>query len=297
LTSAAEPPGTHKSPNAPPSYAIYRAPGSRHIQSSGTIPLSDAGESEQLAIDDPALFSAEAFKAQLEKRGVKILGVARASHRDLRETEVAPSFRPRLAKDGQGAPQQPTVLASYDSLPFFEDLRVINKVSQNQHAELALRLMGKVRGGDGSLESGLGVEEQFLSQAGITPQEYSLHDGSGLSRQDLITPAAMVKLLRYAAAQSWGGQFQQTLPVAGVDGSLSDRFKNGPANGHVQAKTGGMDHVKSLSGYATTVAGERVAFSILLNNYSMTDEDAHAVIDQIVNAMVEMPGAAKNKKK
>ena len=285
LTSAAEPPGTHRSPNAPPSYAIYRAPGSRRITFSGTIPLSDAGESEQLAIDDPALFSAEAFKAQLEKRGVKILGSARASHRDLREIA------------GTSTPPPRQVLASYDSLPYFEDLRVINKVSQNQHAELALRLMGKVRGGDGSLESGLGVEEQFLSQAGITPQEYSLHDGSGLSRQDLITPAAMIKLLRYAAAQPWGAQFQQTLPVAGVDGSLSDHFKNSPANGHVQAKTGGMDHVKSLSGYATTLAGERVAFTILLNNYSMTDEEAHLVMDQIVNALVEMPGTGATKKK
>lgn len=309
VTAPAAPAGERKSPNAPTPYAIYRAPGSRHIQFSGTIPLSDAGASEQLAIDDPALFAAEAFKAQLEKRGIKVLGAARASHRDLHENVVAPvsgsparpdsgrdgvtSFRPPLAKDGTSNAAQPTVLASYDSLPFFEDLRVINKVSQNLHAELALRLMGKVRGGDGSLESGLGVEEQFLAQAGITPQQYSLHDGSGLSREDLISPAAMIKLLRYAAAQPWGAQFQQTLPVAGVDGSLSNRFKNSPADGHVQAKTGGMDHVKSLSGYATTTAGERVAFSILLNNYSMTDEEAHAVIDQIVNAVVELQGTKK----
>jgi D-alanyl-D-alanine carboxypeptidase/D-alanyl-D-alanine-endopeptidase (penicillin-binding protein 4) len=286
VTAPPTPPGEHKNPNAPPPYGIYRAPGARQIEFSGTIPLGDAGESEQLAIDDPALFAAEALKAQLEKRGVKILGHARALHHDLREAPNIPATEPGRQ-----------VLASYDSLPFFEDLRVINKVSQNLHAELALRLMGKVRGGDGSLESGLGVEEQFLMQAGITPQEYSLHDGSGLSRQDLVAPAAMVKLLRYAAAQPWAAQFQQTLPVAGVDGSLNDRFKNSPAAGHVQAKTGGMDHVKSLSGYATTLSGERIAFSILLNNYSMTDEEAHAAIDQIVNAIVGMSGTGGKKKK
>ena len=254
---------------------IHRDPGSPRLEFSGNIPVNDAGQQEELAIDDPALFAALALKNQLEKRGVKILGHAHALHHEPTAPPLAPVTR--------------TVLASYTSLPFFEDLRVINKVSQNQHAEMALRLIGKQRGGDGSIESGLAIEEQFLAQAGITPQEYSLHDGSGLSRQNLITPAAMVKLLRYVAAQPWAAQFRDTLPVGGFDGSLKDSFKNSPAANHVWAKTGGMDHVKSLSGYATTLSGERVAFSILLNNYSLTEQDAHHAIDQIVEAIVQTP--------
>ena len=169
---------------------------------------------------------------------------------------------------GSTSPAIPTnratlVLAAYDSLPLIEDLRLINKVSQNLHAELALRLVGKAGGGIGNSETGLKVEQNFLTQA------------------------AQVKLLQYVAAQPWAAKFQDTLPVAGVDGSLADRWKDTDLIGHVRAKTGTMEHVSALSGYAITLSGKNLAFSIMVNNYALRTGRIREVIDQIVQAIVD----------
>ena len=103
-------------------------------------------------------------------------------------------------------------------------LRVINKVSQNLHAEILLRLLGRERGTAGTIEGGLEVLRGFLTQAGISNDQYVFYDGSGLSRQNLVTPHAIVQLLRYSAEQPWGADYKSTFPIAGVDGSLTDRL-------------------------------------------------------------------------
>src|SRR5205823_12707545 len=137
------------------------------------------------------------------KRGVTVRGHAMARHLPLWEAAPMPaSPSPALLPAAAPSPTL-AVLATHDSLPFYEDLRVINKVSQNLHAELALRLLGKLRKGLGTTDLGLQVETEFLTQAGLEPAEYALPDGSGLSRQDAVTPAAMIKLLQYAGAQPW----------------------------------------------------------------------------------------------
>ena len=109
------------------------------------------------------------------------------------------------------------------------DIRVINKVSQNLHAEMLLRLLGREKGSSGSVAAGLEVLRGFLTQAGLAPEEYVFYDGCGLSRHDLVSPRATVKLLRYAARQPWGAEFIDSLPLAGVDGTLASRFQTLPA--------------------------------------------------------------------
>jgi D-alanyl-D-alanine carboxypeptidase/D-alanyl-D-alanine-endopeptidase (penicillin-binding protein 4) len=94
-------------------------------------------------------------------------------------------------------------------------------------------------------------------------------------------------LLQYAAKQSWATLFAETLPVAGMDGSLADRMRNTPAQGIVLGKTGSLDHVKSLSGYATTVSGDRVVFSIFANNFDAPGHRAQDAIDAIIEAVVQ----------
>jgi serine-type D-Ala-D-Ala carboxypeptidase/endopeptidase (penicillin-binding protein 4) len=165
-------------------------------------------------------------------------------------------------------------------------LRVINKVSQNLHAELALRLLGKEKGTSGSIEGGLEVTRGFLTNAGIRPEQFAFYDGSGLSRENLVSPAAIVQLLQYAYRQPWGQLFTDTLPVSGLDGSLAERLKTPPAKGAVHAKTGSLNHVNALSGYATTVTGETVAFSILCNNHNLANKKALETIDRIVEKIV-----------
>jgi D-alanyl-D-alanine carboxypeptidase/D-alanyl-D-alanine-endopeptidase (penicillin-binding protein 4) len=95
-----------------------------------------------------------------------------------------------------------------------------------------------------------------------------------------------VQLLRYAASQSWGSSFRGTLPVAGIDGSLADRFPNLDPRTHVYAKTGSLGGVKALSGYATTARGQQVAFSILSNNLNLPNKRVLDTIDGVVEAIV-----------
>lgn len=274
---------------SPRNIYINREPGSNQLTFWGSIPQDDPGFGEALSIDDPAEFTAELLRRLLEERGVTIYGHARTRHTDLASVQT---FTVTSIASGGGSATRPAnpaplVLASYESQPVGQDLRVINKVSQNLHAELMLRLLGKEKGTSGSIEGGLEVLRGFLINAGIKPDEFAFYDGSGLSRENLVSPDALVKLLTYCHKQPWGRQFEDTLPVAGVDGSLADRFRNTAASGLIHGKTGSLSHVYSLSGYATTEKGDHIAFAILTNNGTIPTKKALDTIDRIVVRMVE----------
>jgi D-alanyl-D-alanine carboxypeptidase/D-alanyl-D-alanine-endopeptidase (penicillin-binding protein 4) len=273
----------------PRTVSINREPGSNQLTFWGNIPQDDPGFGEALAIEDPADFSARLFRQLLEERGVTIYGRARTHHTELASTET---FSVTSMASGGGDTTRPPnpaplVLASYQSQPVTQDLRVINKVSQNLHAELMLRLLGKEKGTSGSIEGGLEVLRGFLVNAGIKADQFVFFDGSGLSREDLVTPQAIVSILRYCHQQPWGQTYADTLPVAGVDGSLADRFRNTTAAKVVHAKTGSLSHVYSLAGYATTQSGEPIVFAVMTNNNTMTTKKALDTIDQIVVRLVD----------
>jgi D-alanyl-D-alanine carboxypeptidase/D-alanyl-D-alanine-endopeptidase (penicillin-binding protein 4) len=149
-----------------------------------------------------------------------------------------------------------------------------------------LRLLGREKGSAGTIEAGSEVVRGFLSGADIRSDEYAFYDGSGLSRQNLVTPHAVVKLLLYDSKQPWSAQFADTLPVAGTDGSLTERFRGTPAQGRIQGKTGSLKNVNALSGYATALSGARIAFSIMVNNHNLSSRVAIQTIDQIANVLV-----------
>jgi D-alanyl-D-alanine carboxypeptidase/D-alanyl-D-alanine-endopeptidase (penicillin-binding protein 4) len=119
------------------------------------------------------------------------------------------------------------------------------------------------------------------------------YDGSGLSRQNLVTPHAIVQLLRYASTQPWGAAYKTTFPVSGVDGSLSDRLSAPRLKSRIFGKTGSLEGVKTLSGYATTDSGQAVMFSILSNNSNLPAKRVTDTIDQLVEAIVEDAPAGK----
>ena len=184
------------------------------------------------------------------------------------------------------------VLAEHLSQPLIEIVRATNKVSQNLHAELLLRTVGREKVGVGSTAAGLKAEKDFLKAAGVADGDVILSDGSGLARDDLVTPRAAVALLEYVARQPWGAAFLSTLPVAGMDGTLENRMKNSAATGFIEAKTGAADHARALSGYATTRGGDYLVFSIFVNNNSQHGADATETLDAIATAMVDTLGPA-----
>jgi D-alanyl-D-alanine carboxypeptidase/D-alanyl-D-alanine-endopeptidase (penicillin-binding protein 4) len=166
-----------------------------------------------------------------------------------------------------------------------EDLTVTNKISQNLHAELQLRLLGKLFGSEGSFEEGTRVVRQFLVNTGVDDNDFFLYDGSGMSPDDRIAPRAFTRLLTFASAQPWGTEWRATFPVAGVDGTLAERFKNSPLKGKLWAKTGTLNEVNALSGYLTAASGRTVAFSIMVNGHR-PDSDAEAQsVDRIAEAI------------
>ena len=285
LTTAAR--DTENGPKA--EYGLDRAPGSLDVRVYGAIAIGGKGLHEGLALEDPADFAARAFLGMLRQRGIAVTGTAKARHRDSVDTE---SFRkeqeeplpltPSTLQTVTTAPAGKRVLASHVSPPLIEDMTVTLKVSQNLHAELTLRTLGKLLARDGSLGQGTRVVRQFLISIGIRPQDFFFYDGSGLSNADLITPRAATTLLAYASRQPWGQSWRAALPVAGVDGTLDDRFTQSPVKGKLDAKTGTLGEVRALSGYLTTASGRTLVISILVNDHQPNSKAESKAMDQLV---------------
>jgi serine-type D-Ala-D-Ala carboxypeptidase/endopeptidase (penicillin-binding protein 4) len=257
-----------------------RIPGSLDIHLWGDIPLRGRPPEFPMSVEDPARYAAMALRRALEDRGIVVEGAAVSQH-------AYPSEIPDLL---QGPPVDPPAgveLANRVSAPLIEDLRVTDKVSQNLHAELALRAAGRARRNVGSFEAGLEELKTFLGEAGIAPEAYNFRDGSGLARLNLVTPATVIKLLRHM----YGGPLREAwlslLPVGGRDGTLSNRFGDTPAAGRVYAKTGSLSHVSALSGYIRRNDGSWLAFSILVNNYNSRTPEVRGIMDRICNLIVE----------
>jgi D-alanyl-D-alanine carboxypeptidase/D-alanyl-D-alanine-endopeptidase (penicillin-binding protein 4) len=164
-----------------------------------------------------------------------------------------------------------------------EMVTVVNKRSQNLHAEMLLRLAGWRLRGRGTLEAGQEAAEALLTRLGVSSRSWHVHDGSGLSRIDELTTHGLVDLLAAMDRHPHAAVFRASLPIAGVDGSLSGRMRGTVAEGRVTAKTGSVRHVNALAGYVTTRGGERLAFAILLNHH--TGEDAIGAIDDMARVL------------
>ena len=175
-------------------------------------------------------------------------------------------------------------IASLQSPPFSLIASHTLKPSQNLYTEIILRTLGKlntISPSQTNEEAGLIVVRNFLRQAGASESDLALNDGSGLSRNDMITANATVQLLTFMSKHRYFAQFRDALPIAGVDGTLRLRMKGTPAEGNVRAKTGSLSSVASLSGYVTTAGGEHLVFSMMLNNYP----DASAVRRDSIDAI------------
>jgi serine-type D-Ala-D-Ala carboxypeptidase/endopeptidase (penicillin-binding protein 4) len=257
--------------------AVARDPGSRLIRVSGSMPAGGSPRKLKIAVEEPAEYAATLLSRLLVSRGIRVRGAARALHAG--DPAVPASSRPAE-----------NILAEHISLPLSEDIRLTNKDSENVHAELMLLLAAHEKTGATSYKEAEKVASDFFRTAGIADGDVVLSDGSGLSRRDLVTPRAVVQILRYATTQPWGELYRSSLPVAGEDGTLAEHMKNTPAARRVSAKTGTVEHVNALSGYATTVGGARVLFSILGNNNRIHAQAADVTLDAIAVAMVEELG-------
>jgi serine-type D-Ala-D-Ala carboxypeptidase/endopeptidase (penicillin-binding protein 4) len=248
---------------------LTREPGSNLVVVKGTLPAKSAPRKLILAIEEPAQHAAALLKRLLEERGVRVAGVARARH------------------DHAELGGDPVVLAEHVSVPLGDAVKLINKISQNLHTEMLLRTVARQSGVWATPDDLMKVPSDFYAVVGIAPSDVIQTDASGLSRHDLVTPRAIVTLLSFAQKQSWFGAYFVSLPVAGVDGTLEDRMKNTLAAGRVHAKTGSVEHVRTLSGFAETPEGRRVIFSFLSNNQGGKSHEAADALTGLCVAMLE----------
>ena len=232
-----------------------------------------------ITVSDPAVYAASVFQAYLEEEGIPVRGSARAvRHRDRSVIGggVQASVRPR---GGQGSQAAVRTVAVHRSPPLAELLRPVNVESHNLFAELLLFTLGKVVRGTGSFDEGVRVLEDYVtSVAGAPAEGIRLDDGSGLSRHNRLTAASLVRVLQHMSDAHYGEPFWASLPTAGNRRELGRMYRS-PAAGNLQAKTGTIRRVSSLSGIVRTADGEPVLFSILANQ--LPSSSAKGIEDQI----------------
>lgn len=260
-----------------------RAPNSGVVRLTGTIGVAAKPATLRFGVDDPADYAAWRLRELLRTRGIVVNGAIATRHRQLMPTDdpairgSAPPPRPPL----------PDMLAALPAPDLVADMKILNKKSQNVYSDLMLRRLGRLAG-SGSIADGQAAMGVVLAQAGLPADSFTFADGSGMSSYNRITPRAATRLLVWAARQPWGGAWRDTLPIAGVDGTLRNRFKNSSLQGKLFAKTGSLNATRALSGYLVTRSGRILAFSAIANDMpDGADARATAVVDKALVAIAE----------
>ncbi len=265
-----------KNPGERDSYGIKRGLSNNEVYVWGNSGQNTA----QLAVHNPALRAAKSLKDALQQKGIIVGGEAKSS-----------DWKSENKLDAANSVE----LASVQSKTLAEIVRRMNKNSVNLYAELLLRTIGKkfgdtapdenkslqnVRGDDAA---GTSVIKKFLTDEKVATTEIEIHDGSGLSRLDFVTPEAFGRALIYAAQSKFANVFENSLPIAGTDGTLGGRL--GSVKGNILAKTGSIAFVNSLAGYAKA-KDEIFAFAIICNNVTKKSNSS-IVIDQIAASLIK----------
>ncbi|MGH8145993.1 MAG: D-alanyl-D-alanine carboxypeptidase/D-alanyl-D-alanine endopeptidase [Rhodanobacteraceae bacterium] len=246
-----------------PPFGLYRPVGSSTLYAIGQLPPHVHRHRYVLSMPDPALAAGNLLRAALRRQGITLSGKLRVLH--------WPESDPALTRHGTQA------IATIQSPPIAQLVDHMLKNSDNLYAQSLLLQVGVAaaqrhdcdlpRLPDTSAGWGLCAMRGLLVKAGIPTSAVLLTEGSGLTRRDLVTPNALVQWLTWAMTQPWAADLRAALPVAGIDGTLEHRFRDGPATGNLQAKTGTLSHAYTLTGFVTDAAGEHLVFSLMLNRY------------------------------
>jgi serine-type D-Ala-D-Ala carboxypeptidase/endopeptidase (penicillin-binding protein 4) len=243
---------------------INRQRGSNIVNVYGVIRENDSLKTF-VSVNNPTQYSMVILKDVLEEKGIKITGFP---------MDVDDISKP--INYGEASR-----IITYYSPPLKEIIKIINKNSHNFFAEQLLKVIGLEKLGYGTAEFGVDASEEAFREMGINPESLIMMDGSGLSRLNLVTAKQFVSLLTFMYKSKNFVPFYNSLPIAGVDGTLGTRMKNSRAQNKVRAKTGYLGAVRNLSGYAYTGDDEPVAFSIIVNNFNVPVKLAENIQDLV----------------
>jgi len=209
------------------------------------------------------LHAATTFRGALNVRGVKV------------------GHDPRTGQLPAGA----TLVASEPSPRISRLVLLMNRASDNYFAEVLNKRVAVAVGMAGTMANGRRETRRYLNSLGVNMRGAKLYDGSGLSPRDRLSAHQILALLNKVSNQSYGNTLRASLPLAGVNGTLSNRMRSGPAHRNAQAKTGTLDDASALSGYVHSRNGHQIVFSILVNHRRLNILAAHKLQDRIVQAL------------
>lgn len=252
--------------------SFIRPYGTNNIIVKGTIAAKSKPTSETPSITNPTLFYVTVLKEALEEKGIIVSGKAV-------DCDDIPGWNHK--------PGDFPIVSAHLSPPLSEITKELMKRSQNLYAETFVKTMGYKRSGIGSFREGRKAVYEQLAKMGISPEDYSYMDSSGLCRYNFVSPHQILKILKFMEKSEYRDVWLDSFPIAGVDGTLAYRMRNSAAKGNVRAKTGTIENVRGLSGYATTADGERVVFSFLVNNHLQETGDTNLVTDNVLKLIAE----------
>jgi D-alanyl-D-alanine carboxypeptidase/D-alanyl-D-alanine-endopeptidase (penicillin-binding protein 4) len=239
----------------------------------GQVPM-DGALTDSAAVREPSRYFVSVLREALREAGIAVDGPAVVlGDRGEGEDPAAGRFLP---------------LFTHHSPPLAEILPALEKPSQNQIAEAMLKTLGRAKGGSGTARAGAAVVDSALTAWGIeTGNRLIVRDGSGLSRYNYIAPGLLADLLTHMAKSPNFDVWHAALPIAGVDGTLRSRMRGTALADNVHAKTGTIANTRSLSGYVTTASGERLVFSMLVNNSALAARDADRLTEAALARIIE----------
>ena len=248
-----------------------RKPGSALVQVDGFVRANTAGYQGLVSVPDPAMFAGEAFAEVLKDKGVRLEGKVRlVTAEDIPRRKGWRSLAVRRT-------------------PLRDVLRVMLRESQNMYAEAVIKTVGAELEGEGSWKAGLRRVGKMLEQIHFRADEFTLADGSGMSRNNRVPPGLLCVLMLEMAREQYGGALEQLLAAPGDSGTLENRFKDPAYADRLRAKTGYLSGVGALSGYAKTKSGREVTFSILINDFHSREGNwaMKQIEDRIARAVVD----------
>jgi D-alanyl-D-alanine carboxypeptidase/D-alanyl-D-alanine-endopeptidase (penicillin-binding protein 4) len=223
------------------------------------------------AMPEPAFFATYLLKQAIEAKGITV-------------TEPV-TTQGSLQLSGRATGKSRTSVYTHESPALRDIVHLTNEKSKNLYAEALLKTVGHHKYGLGSVQNGIRAVKEFWAEKGLDVNECLMEDGCGLSHYDNVSPFFFANAMKILYAENYFNSFQESLPLAGVTGTLEKWFIGTAAHGRIRAKTGTLRSVLSYTGFAPTYSGRTIAFSIIVNRYGTS---ASSMRSQLTNTLAQL---------